>query len=123
MPATFMGRLEQAIMAVIWRKGKATVRDVHNAVGRRRDLAYTTVMTVMTRLLDKKMLCREELPDGSFLYKPCLSREEYSQKTSRALYAELIRNFGSVAVAQFVDTLEDIDPAQIEVLKARLKNK
>lgn len=110
-------------MECMWRKGEATVRDVHNTVGRRRDLAYTTVMTVMTRLMDKRMLCRQELSDGSFLYKPCLSREEFSAKTSRALYSELIRNFGSVAVAQFVDTLEDIDPKQLEVLKARLKKK
>lgn len=118
-----LGELEQAIMEVLWRKGKATVREVHDALSKRRDLAYTTVMTVMTRLIDKKMLCRASQADGSFLYKPCLSQEEFSARASRTICAQLLKNFGSVAVAQFVNTLEKVDPKQLEILRAKLKKK
>ncbi len=118
-----LGELEQAIMNVVWKKERATVREVHTTLSARRDLAYTTVMTVMTRLVDKKILCRGPQGDGSFLYKPCHTREEFSAKTTRTLFHDLIKNFGSIAVAQFVDTLEEVDPAQIAVLKERLRKK
>lgn len=118
-----LGELENAIMEVLWRKSQATVREVHDALSRRRDLAYTTVMTVMTRLMDKKILCRQAQSDGSFLYKPCQSREEFSARTSRTIFAELLKNFGAVAVAQFVDALEEVDPKQLEILRDKLKKK
>lgn len=118
-----LGALEREVMEFLWRKGEATVREAHEEIRRKRDLAYTTVMTVMTRLLDKKILCRKELTDGSFLYKPCLSREEFYIKTSRAIFGELIRSFGPVAVAQFVDVVEEVDPRQLEALRRALKKK
>lgn len=116
-----LGELEKAIMGCVWRKGEATVRDVHNYVGKRRDLAYTTVMTVMTRMIEKGYLCRTALKNGSYLYRPCYSKEEFYAKTSNALFAQLIRNLGSVAVAQFVDALEKVDPKQVKELERRLQ--
>lgn len=116
-----LGELESAIMAIVWKGGKATVREVVDVLAKKRDLAYTTVMTVMTRLCEKGILCREETAAGSFTYMPCLSREEFYAKTSRALFGELLRNFGSVAVAQFVDALEEVDPKQLMALREQLR--
>lgn len=118
-----LGALEEAIMDILWKKGEGTVREVCEVVSRRRDIAYTTVMTVMTRLTDKKVLCRKELRDGSFLYTPCESRDGFYAKASHTLFSEMVRNFGAVAVAQFVDVLEEVDPKQIEALRERLKVK
>ena len=115
-----LGELEQAVMKILWRKGQATVREVYETVGKKRTLAYTTVMTVMTRLCDKRLLCRSAKSDGSFLYKPCQSQEEFYAKNNQAVFSELIRKFGAVAVAQFVDTLEKVDPKQIAALKQHL---
>ena len=102
---------------------QGTGREIHAIVGKRRDLAYTTVMTIMTRLVEKGVLCREELRDGSFLYKPCFAREEFYAKTSKAIFHELIKNFGAVAVAQFVDTLEEVDPKQLDALRKQLQTR
>ena len=118
-----LGLLEQAIMDIVWKKDETTVRAVVDALGKKRSIAYTTVMTVMTRLAEKGILCRSAQPDGSFLYKPCDSQEEFYAKTSRTIFHQVIKNFGAVAVAQFVDTLEEIDPAQIAALKQRLRKK
>lgn len=118
-----LGLLERAIMEVVWKKNETTVREVVDTLQKKRAIAYTTVMTVMTRLMDKGILCRSPQGDGSFLYKPCHTREEFYAKTSRTLFHDLIKNFGSIAVAQFVDTLEEIDPKQIAVLKERLRKK
>lgn len=118
-----LGELEKAVMEEIWKVGKGTGREIHAIVGKRRDLAYTTVMTIMTRLVEKGILCREELRDGSFLYKPCFGRDEFYAKTSKAIFHELIKNFGAVAVAQFVDTLEEVDPKQLEALRKQLQTR
>jgi predicted transcriptional regulator len=72
-----LGELEGEIMRILWRRGDpATVREVHGAVGAKRDLAYTTVMTVMERLWRKGLLRRE--PRGrAFQYLPKVSEAEF----------------------------------------------
>jgi predicted transcriptional regulator len=58
------GELEATIMDRLWsRDAPATVRDVLNDLRRRREIAYTTVLTVMDNLYKKGWL-RREPPDG-----------------------------------------------------------
>ena len=108
-------------MNIVWKNGSGTVRDVVDILCTKRALAYTTVMTVMGRLVDKKLLCRTERADGSFLYKPCQSRDEFYATARRTIFGDLVRRFGAIAVAQFVDVVEEVDPTQIKALKQRLK--
>src|SRR5688572_8069575 len=75
-----LGPLETDVMEAVWARGDATVRDVHATLARRRDIAYTTVMTTMSRLAAKGLLER----DSSGLahrYRPAVSREEYARST------------------------------------------
>ena len=44
---------ELAIMKVVWQRDQATVRDVYETLRERRQVAYTTVMTMMKILEDK----------------------------------------------------------------------
>ncbi len=115
-----LGELEELVMEVAWKMGAGTVRQVFEIISRKRELAYTTVLTVMTRLLEKRLLCREKLPDSTFMYKPCQSRGDFYAKTSRVFFGELLKKFGSIAVAQFVDALEENDPRQLQELKKLL---
>ncbi|MBI2552769.1 BlaI/MecI/CopY family transcriptional regulator [Candidatus Uhrbacteria bacterium] len=118
-----LGELEELILQALWKLGKGTGREVVAVVTSRRSLAYTTVMTVMLRMVEKGYLCREELQNGRYLYRPCYSREEFYAKTSNALFSQLIRNLGSIAVAQFVDALEKVDPEQMRALERRLQKR
>ena len=48
------GELERQVMVLLWRAGEPlTVADVQGLLIRDRDLAYTTVMTVLDRLAKK----------------------------------------------------------------------
>ena len=78
-----LGDLEREVMTQLWDAGEPlTVRQVHERVGRDRDLAYTTVMTVLDRLVGKDVVVRER--DGrAFRYAPRLTRA--------AMTAELMR--------------------------------
>lgn len=63
-----MGALEDEIMAYLWvTTAPATTAEVHQAIAP--DLAYTTVMTVLTRLWGKELLTREPKGRG-FAYTP-----------------------------------------------------
>lgn len=68
-----LGDLEQHVMAVLWRApGPLLVREVHQALNYPREVAYTTVMTVLDRLAKKDAVARER--DGrAWRYRPVKS--------------------------------------------------
>lgn len=63
-----LGELETQIMEILWvQPGPMSVRSVHESLLARRELAYTTVMTVLDRLAKKGVVDRER--DGrAWLY-------------------------------------------------------
>src|SRR5438552_15059421 len=75
---TFLGPLETAVMERLWKRRQATVRDVVDDLAKERSLAYTTVMTIMTRLHAKGLLLRER--DG----KHKVYRQAYTRGVARA---------------------------------------
>ncbi|WP_249522523.1 BlaI/MecI/CopY family transcriptional regulator [Modestobacter marinus] len=82
------GELEAAIMAELWRRGEpATVRDVLGALNSSRDLAYTTVMTVMDNLHKKDQVTRE-MVGRAWLYRPVRSRAEHAAALLQNVLAE-----------------------------------
>ena len=75
---------EWVVMDVVWDRGEATVRDVHDAVGGRTGWAYSTVKTTMTRLVEKGVLrARREGKTGVF--EPALTRDAARRDAVRTL--------------------------------------
>ena len=73
---TRLGDLERAVMDHLWSMSEPqTVRQVHEALSTRRDLAYTTVMTVLQRLA-KKNLVSQLRDDRAHRYAPVHGRDE-----------------------------------------------
>ena len=69
-----LGDLEHAVMDVLWARHAPTpVRDVHEELARGREIAYTTVMTVLDRLAKKGVVARQ-LDGRAWLYEPARSR-------------------------------------------------
>jgi predicted transcriptional regulator len=66
---------ELAIMKVIWQLGKATVRDVYETLRDQRPIAYTTVMTMMNILEEKKYL-EKNRQDRAFIYRPTRPQQQ-----------------------------------------------
>jgi BlaI family penicillinase repressor len=66
---------ELAIMKVVWRLDKATVRDVYEALRDTRPVAYTTVMTMM-RILEDKGYLKKSLVDRAHVYRPAQRRQQ-----------------------------------------------
>lgn len=109
------GPLESEIMAAIWSVEEPVfVRGVVEELneGRAEPLAYTTVMTVMSRLADKKVLSRRKSGRG-FLY------EANAPDAAGIAIKDLLRAYGDVAVARFVDEAR-ADPALLSRLRLLL---
>jgi len=71
-----LGELERAIMEVLWETDKPlTVREVSGGLTQR-NLAHTTVMTVLDRLA-KKGFARRERDGRAWRYRPAATREAY----------------------------------------------
>jgi len=110
-----LGELERSVMNILWdAPAPLTVREVLDALGER-DLAYTTVMTVLDRLGTKQMVRRER--DGrAFRYAPEQSRDA---ATSELLHAAL-DEAGTDRTAALVHFARTVDPAEAKALRAAL---
>jgi BlaI family penicillinase repressor len=74
-PSSTLTPQELAIMKVVWRLDRATVRGVYESLRKTRSIAYTTVMTMMNVLEDKGYLQKES--DGrAHVYTPTKPRQQ-----------------------------------------------
>ncbi len=105
------GELEARVMEILWsRGGWLTPGDVHEQLSEQRNLAYTTVMTILVRLWRKGRLDRQR--DGrAYAYYPLQTREEYAAtRMEQVLLAAVDR---PVTLAYFVDALCSSDRDQL----------
>ena len=113
-----LGELEADIMRVVWPRDRATVREVLEALNaaRERQIAYTTVMTVMRRLADKGLL-RRRLVGKTHQYEVAQTEEQFLHAASRRPIRSLIDDFGEVAIAEFLAELDGVEPERRRRLK------
>lgn len=102
-------------MDVLWssRDGSTlTVRDVHEKVAAQRDVAYTTVMTVMDRLARKDLVIQER--DGrAYRYRATSSRGEMTASLMRGALDDIGRSDRAGALVAFVGEASDEELAAL----------
>ena len=75
---------ELEIMKVVWERESLTVRDVYETLRARRQIAYTTVMTMM-RILERKGHLKVSRADRAYVYRPSRPRQR--------VLGEMVREF------------------------------
>ena len=92
------GSLENGILKTVWNiedneERDVSVTEVQETINRnsKNDRAYTTVKTVMDRLVEKNMLVRYK-QGKKFLYKSVSSRDEMAQKAIKRLVGQYFNN-------------------------------
>ncbi|WP_353866870.1 BlaI/MecI/CopY family transcriptional regulator [Svornostia abyssi] len=106
-----MHELEALVMRIVWRDGRATVREALGALNAAEDRprAYTTVLTIMQRLDEKGLLKRER--DGrTDVYRPALTAEEYRDRRAAADVDDLLDRYEDEALVHFARRLASLDP-------------
>jgi predicted transcriptional regulator len=76
---------EFEILQVLWRHGPSTVRDVHDTLGRDRQVGYTTVLKLLQIMAEKGLVTRDESA-RSHVYQAAVSEEA----TTRRMVSELL---------------------------------
>lgn len=116
--------LEAEIMDVVWSRGlrEFAVSDVLETLERRRDIAYTTVMTTLVRLHEKGVLERRR--DGKrYLYTPRYTREAFVQATVREVLESLGNAAGRDVLALLVETASSADEAALDELERMIRRR
>lgn len=115
-PFTGIGSLEADILAVVWAKPRTTVREVYETLRERRQIAYTTVMTVMNNLVKKHLLAQDK-SNIAYVYTPAISGREVGQTVLESVVNRLIGEQYNVAVSMLLGLKRDLTPEEYEQLR------
>ena len=112
-PEPRLHELEGEVMERLWSAGESSVRDVMDALNAPPAVnrAYTTYMTILTRLHKKGLLLRRR--DGKTdYYRPAWERDSYLATQARAEVEDLVAQYGDLALSSFARQMAALDPAR-----------
>lgn len=98
-----LGPLEQEVMRIAWTKKHVTAREIVDELQQQRSIAYTTVMTIMTRLVQKGYLIELEKQGKAIVFQSTSTQKMAMKKLVKKMFSSLVDQFGEEAVAAFVD--------------------
>lgn len=110
-----LAELQLAIMHVLWERGEATVAEVRAALEPARQLAHTTIGTMLTKMEAKRLVAHRS--DGKAnVFRPVIKQE----RVGRSMVADLAeRLFGGDVTALVCHLLDECDVSRAEL--GRLK--
>ncbi len=110
--AAVLGPLEQRVMARLWQSGSQAVGEVMDALNGSADrqLAYTTVMTILVRLHEKGLVTRQKEGRG-YRYTAAVDEASLEAQVGRRELNRLIERYGAASVAGFAAALGEGDLA------------
>ena len=111
-----LGNLESEVMEIIWnQKGGASVKCVTEILNKKRQIAYTTVMTVMARLANKGVLVRR-MSGVSYLYKPKVTKDQFIAKAAHSIFSSAVSSLGDEVLAHFIKEIQKTSPKKRQEL-------
>jgi len=116
-PFTGIGSLEADILAVVWEHDTTTVRVVYETLRERRQIAYTTVMTVMNNLVKKHLLSQDK-SSIAYVYTPAIPGREVARTVLFSVVDRLLGGQYNVAVSQMLKLDKELTPEQLDELRA-----
>ncbi|HEY0604126.1 MAG: BlaI/MecI/CopY family transcriptional regulator [Chloroflexi bacterium] len=118
-----LGPLETKIMQIVWREKSITVKQVHRRLQdspEKPDIAYTTVMTTMTRLADKGILDRRR--DGlAYVYTPAVTKDDFESMMVQRVLDGLMDDYEDETIDYLLDYLARNDPQRLQRMQRELQ--
>jgi predicted transcriptional regulator len=112
---------ELEMMNVIWRLAPCSVHQVVEALQPQRQLAYTSVSTIV-RILEQKGFVRSQKEGRGHLYEPVISKEDYQVKSLQHLVSNVFDGTPTLLVQRLVDS-EQLDPEELDRIRRALRKK
>lgn len=117
-----VGPLEAEILQIIWELGSVTVKDVHDRIlsDPNRELAYTSVTTVMRRLTDKGWLVCDK-KGKAFYWRPLVTKQQAEVIRAHEQLQRFLAVGNPDVVAAFADSLDETASEQIAAIAKRIQ--
>ncbi len=116
-----LAELQLAIMHVLWERGQATVGEVRDALATQRDLAYTTIGTMLTKMEENGQVTHRS--DGRVnIYRPAIRRDQVSRTMVRDLAQRLFAGDVTEMVCHLLDGCE-VTSAELATLRRLIREK
>jgi predicted transcriptional regulator len=113
---THLGETEMEVLHHVWDLGEATVADVRERILDDRDVAYTTIMTVMKKLAEKGYLTYHK-EGRSYVYAPAQEPDKVQHSLLQRLMNKVFEGSPS-ALVQTLVRREDLSDNEREEIKA-----
>jgi len=119
VPLTGVGPLEAEVLACVWEHEPApvTVREVHEELRTQREIAYTTVMTVLQNLTKKGRLARD-ISTPAYRYRAAQPAEQIRGEALDSAIRVLYRGRTPLAVGRLLGLENQLGPVELEALRA-----
>lgn len=108
--------LEYAVLAKLWEFGTASVRDLHEGLGKPAGLVYTTTAKVIDRLRSKGLVRRDQA-GKAFVYRAAVAMEDVERARARDAVGRLLGASPRAAVAALVDAMDAVDSQLLDELE------
>ena len=118
LPLPDLTKAEFDILRIIWKKGRLSVREVHDQVTTTHNWAYSTTKTMMDRMIRKHLLEREKF-HGIFLYRPLISRPKGFARIIQ-FFANRVLELDCGEVVALFSKSKALDPDEIRELERLL---
>ncbi len=117
-----LGPLEAEILGIIWDLETATVKEIHDRIlsDPNRELAYTSVTTVLNRLVKKGWLACDK-QERSFSWRALVSRQQAKALQSYEQLNQFLAVSNPDVVAAFADSLDQTSVEQLEAIAEKLR--
>lgn len=118
-----LGPLEAEILNIVWELGSATVKDVHERIltDPDRELAYTSVTTVLRRLTEKGWLACDST-ERTFSWRPLVTRSEAQVLQAYDRLQQFLEVGNPDVVAAFADSLDSASLEQLKAIAQRIED-
>jgi predicted transcriptional regulator len=111
---THLGETEMEVLHHVWDLGEATVSDVHERILEDRDVAYTTIMTVMKKLAEKDYLDYHK-EGRSYVYQPAQEPDAVQHNLLQRLMEKVFQGSPSALVQTLVQREELSEEERTEI--------
>ncbi len=107
--------VELELMTILWRLGEGSVADVLEGLPKGRDLAYTSVSTIL-RILEQKGVLKTRKEGRGHVYIPELKKAAYESKALKHVVDRVFEGTPSALVKQLLQTIDDRELAELKAL-------
>lgn len=115
MTSTQLGRVQLLIMQVLWDKGRATAREITDAINRIEPIAHSTVQTLL-RGLEEKGSVDHEAEGRTFVFFALVDEDKFKRSATRDLVERVFGGNAATLVAHLLSS-ENVSRKEIDEIR------